>query len=152
MTGTPDDRAWETVLPMRFNAPPGWSRPSLEWTFRHCGLEMSEDWIPEGAGPLPPDGWEWWIKQEPAWSEWMTAETRGYRMAFWILGAVLAACTVVALTVLNPDIIAWAILVGVCALFGLVITLVHWRSFRVDPLGKFRDDYNGDGFPTVDWW
>jgi hypothetical protein len=44
---------------MRFNSPPGWPQPPQGWS-------PDPNWRPDPSWPPAPQGWQWWVADEPA--------------------------------------------------------------------------------------
>ncbi|MGB3414004.1 MAG: hypothetical protein WBA28_04750 [Microbacteriaceae bacterium] len=74
--------------PLRFNKPPHWPTPTVEWEVLNLG------WIPPiGWAPLPgvrpaPSEWTFWVHNEPDWTEYAREVRAPYVKKFWIWAGI----------------------------------------------------------------
>lgn len=133
--------AWQRELPMRFNAPPGWSVPSQDWVSEHLGLPINQYRRPPGAPASDPIDWVWWIPQEPQWTAWMDEKRSFYRGMALLLGLVLVAIVGIAVLANDGGATIATVIFGIVPALGLVGTTIEYLHFRKDPMSGLRQKY-----------
>ncbi|WP_345374923.1 hypothetical protein [Frondihabitans cladoniiphilus] len=131
-----------TPLPLRFSAPPGWPRPSVDWLAANQGWDPPAGWTPAPGVAPAPVGWVWWTRDEVGWKR----ATGAIRTAFLRRIIVAASVSVIgiALTVATLTLhttfvfVAWgAIIFGpVTVIRNLVALRRANAAFLVSIRGK----------------
>ncbi|GAA1968401.1 hypothetical protein [Microbacterium deminutum] len=142
--GDEQEASWRRALPMRFNAPPGWPDPSHDWVMEHIGLPMADYRRPPGAPTAYPVNWEWWIPQDPHWTEWVQGKRRFYGTLAGFLGFAFVGCVAIAVTSGWQGAWPGGAIGAMVAGFGLVGVGVEYVAFRKDPMLSFRGEYFRD--------
>ncbi|HEX5858358.1 MAG TPA: hypothetical protein VFY91_09650 [Microbacterium sp.] len=136
----PSDGAWRRSLPLRFNPPPGWPTPGHDWILRHIGLEMCDAWRPDGAPRSDPEGWLWWVPQEPAWTAWVEQEARRFRMLPWLVGVFATSVVILGATLPTEGAALLLIPAAMGSGLGAIVLVAQHRHFMKDPVGRFREE------------
>ena len=102
------------------------------------------------APPAPPDDWQWWLPQEPAWTAWIEREQRSFRSLPWLVAALLVALVLIVLSLplTGATVLATLAALGIaCAVMAIE---TRRRHFRRDPVARFRDQHQKEWMPVLD--
>lgn len=125
-----------TPLPLRFNRPPRWPEPSLDWLAANQGWDPPAGWTPTPDVPPAEAGWVWWSRDEAGWRTLTAPAMTRFRN-----GAVLGAVVFVVAVVLTVVPAAFHVSTGLgfvfwsALIFGPITLLQNLGGLRRAPAG-----------------
>lgn len=126
-------------LPLRFNRPPSWPQPSLQWELENIGAPIPAGWVPDASSVPAPRGWVFWVRNGRTWNTWSNEQLSAFNRRAWMHAGIAAGGLI--LTVAGAQagaggfVVFWgAILFGIVNLVRVLIARQNAKRYLVGML------------------